>query len=325
MPYPLFDRSKLILKPLAERKNDLDRSVMVYPRSPYEHIDQPDLDQLAARISAARQVGAPVVLMLGAHVLRKGNTPLLIDLMERGLVTHISLNGAGAIHDFEFALIGETTESVAHYISEGQFGLWQETGRINDAMVIAQRDGIGLGEALGCMIAEGDFPFKEVSLLANAYRLRVPITIHVGVGQDIIHEHPNLNGAALGASSYNDFLVFTETIRHLEGGVLLNIGTAVMGPEVYLKALSMARNVARQEGKTIAHFTTAVFDLQDLGPDFHTEAPRGTAAYYYRPYKTILVRTVQDGGESFYIRGDHSVTVPNLYHRLVDPISGGNK
>lgn len=325
MPYPQFDRSKLILKPLGQRKNDLDRSVMLYPDSPYERIDQPDLDKIAARIADAHQIGAPVVLMLGAHVLRKGNTPLLIDLMERGLVNHISLNGAGAIHDFEFALIGETTESVAHYISEGQFGLWQETGRINDAMVIAQRAGIGLGEALGRMIAEGDFPYKEVSLLAHGYRLQVPITIHVGVGQDIIHEHPNLDGAALGASSYNDFLVFTETIRHLEGGVLLNIGTAVMGPEVYLKALSMSRNVARQEGKTIAHFTTAVFDLQDLGPDFHTEAPRGTAAYYYRPYKTILVRTVQDGGESFYIRGDHSVTVPNLYHRLVDPISGSDK
>lgn len=323
MPYPQFDRSKLIVKPLAERKNDLTRSVMIYPDSPYDRIAQPDLDTLAERICTARKNGAPVVLMLGAHVLRKGNNPLLIDLMKRGLVNHISLNGAGAIHDFELALIGETTESVAHYISEGQFGLWQETGRINDAMVIAQNEGIGLGEALGRMIFEGDFPFKETSLLANGYRLHVPITIHIGIGQDIIHEHPNLNGAALGASSYTDFLVFAETIRRLEGGVLLNIGTAVMGPEVYLKALSMARNVARQEGKTITHFTTAVFDLQDLGPDFRKEAPRGTAAYYYRPYKTILVRTVQDGGESFYIRGDHSITVPNLYHRILE--KGGSR
>ncbi|HZW04651.1 MAG TPA: hypothetical protein VFF68_12035, partial [Anaerolineaceae bacterium] len=219
-------------------------------------------------------------------------------------------------------LIGETTESVARYISEGQFGLWQETGRINDVMKVAQCEGIGLGEALGRTIAEGDFPYKDTSLLAAGYRLRVPITIHICIGQDIIHEHPNVDGAALGASSYTDFLVFAETIRHLEGGVLLNIGTAVMGPEVYLKALSMARNVARQEGQTITHFTTAVFDLQDLGPDFRTEAPRGTAAYYYRPYKTILVRTVQDGGESYYIRGDHSVTVPNLYHRIRERAEG---
>jgi hypothetical protein len=318
MPYPQFDRSKLILKPLAERKNDLDLSVLVYPDSAYQRIDQPDLDAITARILAARRQGAPVILMMGAHVIRKGNSPLLIDLMKRNIVTHIALNGAGVIHDFEFALIGETTESVARYISEGQFGLWNETGRINDVMVTAAREGIGFGESAGRAIAEGDFPHRDISLLANGYRLHVPVTIHASIGQDIIHEHPNFDGAALGASSYTDFLVFAEAIRRLEGGVLLNIGTAVMGPEVYLKALSMSRNVARQEGKVVAHFTTAVFDLIDLGPDFRVEAPRGTAAYYYRPYKTILVRTVQDGGESFYIQGDHSVTIPNLYHRIIE-------
>jgi len=320
MPYPQFDRSKLILKPLGERKNDLDLSVMVYPDSPYQSVPQPDLDAISTRIIAARQKGAPVILMLGAHVIRRGNSPLLIDLMKRKIITHIALNGAGVIHDFEFALIGETTESVAKYISEGQFGLWNETGRINEMMVTAAIEGIGLGEAAGRTIAGGNFPHSDISLLANGYRQHVPVTVHASIGQDIIHEHPNLDGAALGASSYSDFLVFTEAIRHLEGGVLLSIGSAVMGPEVYLKALSMARNVARQEGKPIAHFTTAVFDLHDLGPDFHTEAPKGTAAYYYRPYKTILVRTVQDGGESFYIQGDHSVTVPNLYHRIITQI-----
>ncbi len=187
-------------------------------------------------------------------------------------------------------------------------------------MLTAAREQIGMGEAIGQMISEGDFPYRDISILARGYQLQVPITIHACIGQDIIHEHPNLDGAALGASSYTDFLVFAETIRHLENGVLLNIGTAVMGPEVYLKALSMARNVAYQEGKTIAHFSTAVFDLHDLGPDFHVEAPKGSAAYYYRPYKTILVRTVQDGGESFYIQGDHSLTVPNLYHRIIEQI-----
>ncbi|MCE1252887.1 MAG: hypothetical protein LWX83_04985 [Anaerolineae bacterium] len=317
MPYPQFDRSKLLLKPLSERDNDLDLSVMVYPDSPYERIEEPAIEFLAEKIVAAHKIGAPVVMMLGAHVLRRGNTPLLVDLMERGYLNHISLNGAGAIHDFELALIGETTESVARYISEGQFGLWKDTGRINDIMGLAAREGIGLGEALGRTIYEGDFPHKKFSLLANAYRLQVPVTIHISIGQDIIHEHPNVDGAALGASSYNDFLVFAETIRHLEGGVLLNIGTAVMGPEVYLKALSMSRNVAHQHGEKIAHFATGVFDLQDLG-DIHHEAPRGSAAYYYRPYKTILVRTVQDGGESVYVRGDHKVTVPNLYHRIIE-------
>ena len=320
MPYPQFDRSKLRLKPLYERQNDLDLNVLIYPDSPYKRVHQPDLDSIARRMIAARQIGAPVVIMMGAHVLRRGNSPLLIDLMKRDIITHIAWNGAVAIHDFEFALIGETTESVAKYISEGQFGLWEEIGQINAAMLIAAREKIGLGEALGRMIDEGDFPHRDISILANGYRLQIPITIHACIGQDIIHEHPNLDGAAIGASSYTDFLVFAETIRHLEDGVLLNIGTAVMGPEVYLKALAMARNVAHQEGKTIAHFTTAVFDLYDLGPDIHVEAPRGTAAYYYRPYKTILVRTVQDGGESFYIQGDHIIMVPNLYHRIIEQL-----
>ena len=318
MPYPQFDRSKLILKPLAERVSDLDLNVLVYPDLPYERVQQPDLDVLAERIVAAHRSGAPVIWMMGAHVIRKGNSPLLIDLMERGIVTHIGLNGAGAIHDYEFALAGVTSESVARYISEGQFGLWQETGSINEAMIEAARDGIGFGEALGRRIVECGLPHRDISIVARGYQLQVPVTIHASVGQDIIHEHPNLDGAALGASSYTDFLVFTETVSHLEGGVFLNVGSAVMGPEVYLKALAMVRNVARQNGKAIAHFTTAVFDLLDLGSDLHNEAPRGSAAYYYRPYKTILVRTVQDGGESYYIRADHSVSVPNLYHRIIE-------
>jgi hypothetical protein len=137
MPYPQFDRTRLHLKPLHERVNDLDLSVMLYPDSPYERMESPQLDFLAAEIRKARQRGAPVVVMLGAHVIRRGNSPLLIDLMKRGFINHIALNGAVAIHDFEFALIGETTESVARYIAEGQFGLWQETGGINEAMKTA--------------------------------------------------------------------------------------------------------------------------------------------------------------------------------------------
>jgi hypothetical protein len=289
---------------------------MIYPDTEFESVENSNLDFLADKIIESRQAQSPVILILGAHVLRRGNSPLIIDLMKKGFVNHIAINGACAIHDFELTLIGETTESVARYISEGQFGLWTETGGINDAMVIAADQGIGLGEALGKMMSEGNFPHKEISLIANAYQLHVPLTIHISIGQDIIHEHPNLNGAALGASSYTDFLVFTETISHLEGGVLLNIGSAVMGPEVYLKALSMARNVAHQNGKKIAHFTTGVFDLHDL-ENYQTEAPKGSALYYYRPYKTILVRTVQDGGQSVYVRGDHKITVPNLYHRVI--------
>jgi hypothetical protein len=241
----------------------------------------------------------------------------IIDLMEKRILTHIGLNGAGAIHDFEFALIGATTESVSRYISDGQFGLWKETGRINDAVSAGLRDGLGLGEAVGRMIVEEKFSYRDISILGRGYELGIPVTIHVGIGQDIIHEHPNCDGKAYGFTSYEDFLIFAETINHLEGGVLLNVGTAVMGPEIYLKALAMARNIAHQEGRRICHFTTAVFDLIDLGNDVNHEAPKDQAAYYFRPYKTILVRTVQDGGESFYIQGNHLVTVPNLYHQII--------
>jgi hypothetical protein len=237
--------------------------------------------------------------------------------MERGLVTHLALNGAGAIHDFELALIGHTCESVARYVSTGEFGLWNETGRINEAAAAGRRQGIGLGEAVGRMIEDESFPYRQTSVLAAGARLGVPVTVHVAIGQDIIHEHPNFDPAATGATSYTDFLIFTESVSRLERGVLLNIGTAVMGPEVYLKALSMARNVARQEGSTISDFTTAVFDLVELGDDVREEAPKNDPRYYFRPYKTVLVRTVADGGTSYYVQGDHRRTVPALYDQII--------
>jgi hypothetical protein len=166
------------------------------------------------------------------------------------------------------------------------------------------------------MIAELDPPHLDVSLLAAGYRLGIPVTVHLGIGYDIIHEHPSADGAALGAASYADFLVYAHSIDGLEGGVFLNFGSAVMGPEVYLKALSMVRNVARREGREVAHFATAVFDLLDLGRDYHRQAPKTDPHYYYRPWKTILVRTVADGGESFHIVGDHRDTFPYLYRQI---------
>jgi hypothetical protein len=227
------------------------------------------------------------------------------------------MNGGASIHDYELALIGATTESVARYIAEGQFGLWQETGRMNEAISEGAKSGIGLGEALGKAIESGEFANRELSVLAAGCRLRIPTTVHVGIGYDIIHEHPNCDGAALGLTSYQDFLVFAQSASALEGGVVLSFGTAVMGPEVLLKALSMARNVAHQEGRRIAHFTTAVFDLIELAEDLTHEAPRGTPEYYFRPYKTILVRIVSDGGKSFYFRGDHRSTLPTLRQMIL--------
>jgi len=329
VPFPQFDRSRLRLKPLAERIHDLDLSVMLPPDgSGAPALDaqaESDVREIAARVRAARERDAPVVMVMGGHVIRAGVSRLLIDLAERGIVTHFAGNGAVAIHDFEFTLIGATTESVARYIREGQFGLWEETGWINEAAVIAQRTGVGWGEMIGKMVLDGrrggdgrvtTFPHQDVSLFAACARLGVPFTVHPGIGYDIIHEHPNCDGTAIGAASYTDFLIFARTIERLDGGVVLNVGSAVMGPEVYLKAVAMARNVALQEGREIRHFTTAVFDLLPLEGDYHQEAPKSDPRYFYRPWKTILVRTVADGGESFYVSGDHRATIPALWRCL---------
>lgn len=321
MPFPAFDRTQLKLKPLAERVHDMGLAQIIALDDKPLPFDHPDLPTLARRVAAAHRQGGQVILMMGAHMLKVGLSRFIIDLMERGIITHVAMNGAGPIHDFELALVGASTESVARYIQEGQFGLWADTGRINDAIAAGARDGIGLGEAVGRVIEQEQFPHRELSVLAAGYRLRIPVTVHVGIGYDIIHEHPNCDGAALGQTSYQDFLIIAQTVSKLQGGVMLNFGTAVMGPEVYLKALAMARNVAHQRGEKINEFTTAVFDLLDLGEvDIHTEAAKDDPRYYYRPYKTILVRTVQDGGESFYFRGDHRATFPALYHEMLEAL-----
>ena len=316
MPYPQFDRTQLEILPLASRDHDMTVADILPLDADLPFPEGTPLREVAQRVRQAREQGRPVIALMGAHVLKQGLSRFLIQLMEEGWLTHLGGNGACAIHDYELALIGATTESVPRYIREGQFGLWQETGGYNQAAQRAAREGIGFGEALGKTIQEGDFPHKDVSVFAAAYRLGVPATLHVGIGLDIAHELPNCDGAALGQASYTDFLVFTQSLSEMEGGVFLNLGTAVMGPEVYLKALSMVRNVARQRGEQICHFTTAVFDLLELPTDFSHTPAKTEPGYYYRPWKTILVRTVADGGESFYVRADHRQSLSWLY-RLV--------
>lgn len=313
MPFPKFDRSQLNLLPLSDRVHDFTLDEVIALNAEVEPFEHPGLGTVVDRIVEARANDRPVILMMGAHVIKVGIQRYVIDLMERDLITHVAGNGACAIHDYEMAAIGATTESVANYIRTGQFGLWTETGALNDIAVEAARAGIGFGEAVGNAIEHGEFPHRDVSIYAAGVRLGIPVTAHVSLGYDIVHEHPNCDGAAIGESSYTDFLVFTESVSRLEGGVLLNYGSAIMGPEVYLKALSMVRNVASRRDERIARFTTAVFDLVPLGDDLESEAPKSDPRYYYRPFKTILVRTVRDGGESFYICGDHTRTMPALY------------
>jgi hypothetical protein len=295
---------------------DFSRVLAVGDRpEPFQH---PALPVLTDAMAASVRRRASVILLMGAHVIKQGLSRYVIDLVRRGWVSAVAMNGACAVHDYELARFGATTESVARYISEGQFGLWQETGDLNDIVRAGDAEGLGFGEAVGRHIAAGDFPHKDVSIFAAAWEHGVPATVHVGIGYDIIHEHPNFDGAAAGAASYRDFLILAKVIQNLEGGVVLCYGTAVMGPEVYLKALAMARNVAKARGQEIRHFTSAVFDLVALPDRLDTEAPRDTPAYYYRPYKTVLVRTVRDGGRSHYVRGDHRATMPALHRLLVE-------
>ena len=316
--YETFDRTRLLIQPLNARRHDMELSYVLKLDEPSPGYSHPQLAEISERLLAARKRNSARLLMMGAHVIKMGTSRHIIDLIERGYLTHIAMNGAGAIHDYELARIGASTESVARYIRSGEFGLWRETGELNDIIREAAELGLGLGENLGRRIEASDFPHKDVSVFAAAYRHSVPVTVHAGVGYDIIHEHPNCDGAALGAASYRDFLIFTHSVENLEGGVMLNFGSAIMGPEVYLKALAMARNVAHQQNRKICHFTTAVFDLVPIGGDIHRELPKTDPGYYFRPHKTILVRTVADGGESYYLCGDHRATLPALRRSLME-------
>ena len=316
--YQSFDRSRLLIKPLGERKHDMDADYVLKLDGPVPEFSHPQLKTVAQRLLAAKEKGAARILMMGAHVIKMGASRFVIDLIERGLITHVAMNGAGSIHDYELARIGASTESVARYIRSGEFGLWHETGDLNEIIREAAELSLGLGENVGRRIHESTFRYKDLSIFAAAYRHSVPATVHVGIGYDIIHEHPNCDGRALGASSYHDFLIFTKTMEKMEGGIMMNFGSAIMGPEVYLKALSMVRNVAHQRGEVIKNFTTAVFDLVPIQGDIHHELPKTDPGYYFRPHKTILVRTVADGGESFYFCGDHRATVAALRRELLE-------
>jgi hypothetical protein len=315
--YPLFDRSRLILKPLNERQHDLTiKSIL-----PLQYVSNiaDTITETARSIKTAQQNKKSVVFMMGAHVLRDGVQRYLIDLMEQGYINCIAMNGAGVIHDFEFSFAGATTESVARYIRNGQFGLWQETGVINSLVKQAAEESKGIGESIGRFISEQSLPHADTSVLAAGWRLGIPVTVHAGIGYDIVHEHPNCDGSAWGQTSYTDFLIFTKVLENIAGGVVMNFGSAVMGPEIFLKALAMVRNVLFQSGNHIHDFTSLVCDLKPLPDTYNEEADRNDPFYYFRPWKTLLVRTIAGSGTSHYIRDRHLNTIPALWTALTQP------
>jgi len=323
----IFDRSEMEIRPLAEREHKMGVDDIYQLDSEVPPYENEYLYPIVAAILAAYHNQKPIIWMMGAHVMRRGNSRFIIDLMEKGMLTHLATNGAVAIHDFEIALIGSTLEDVERYIWDGKFGNWEETGKyLNEAIIRGYHDKIGYGESVGRLIQTGEekiqFMHRELSIFAAAYRLNIPITVHKGIGYDIIDQHPSADYAAMGYTTGQDFLRFVHTVSKLEGGAFLNLGSAVMGPEVYLKSLSMARNVAHQRNEEIRNFLTANFDLIDFR-DFRDEGSPKEAHYYHRPKKTILVRTIKDGGESYHVSGDFDRTIPKLYNLLIAALQKG--
>ncbi len=319
MPYQAVDLTRVRTYPLPNRHSRVALENLVQPDTPALHFNSLDLNEVAERVARARQAGRPVIWMMGAHVVKRGLSPVIIDLLNRGVITHLASNGAATIHDFEIALQGSTSEDVASALENGSFGMAEETGRMmNEAIRAGVRDGLGMGEALGRMIAEdARFQYRQHSLLYTAYRLHIPYTVHVALGTDIIHQHPAVDFAATGWASGQDFKIFTASVCDLEGGVFLNFGSAVLGPEVFLKALSIARNL----GSPVRVFTTANFDLIPLG-DYRKPIKDDEIDYYYRPRKNIVNRPVTLGGKGFHICGDHLETVPNLHHKVLAQLQG---
>jgi hypothetical protein len=255
---------------------------------------------LAADVLRARSLGKPILWGLGAHVIKVGLSPVLVDLMEKGLVTGLALNGAGVVHDFEVAVAGHTSEDVSAGLGSGEFGMARETGEeINRAIVEGDRDGLGLGAAVGRYLVARKPPHLDVSLLAAARRLGLTATVHVAVGTDIVHMHPACDPAALGRATHLDFRLFAAEVARLGGGgVYLNVGSAVMLPEVFLKAVTLARNL----GHAITDFATANLDFIQS----------------YRPNTNVVERPTSGVGRGYSLTGHHEILVPLLAAALVE-------
>jgi hypothetical protein len=260
-----------------------------------------DFPELIQRLAAVHRGGRQLLLGMGAHVIKVGLNPLLIDLMERSIITGLAMNGACIIHDAEIAMAGFTSEEVGNVLGNGAFGAARETGEIlNQAINQGAKDGIGMGEAVGAALDAAGFPFNDKSLLVTAFRLGIPVTVHVAMGTDIIHIHPSASGEAIGATSHRDFRLFCAQVAELQHGAYLNIGSAVMLPEVFLKALTVVRNLGHQ----VDDFTTANFDFMKQ----------------YRSLTNVVNRPTAKGGKGFHVTGHHELMIPLLVACLLDAL-----
>jgi len=310
-----IDLSRVKTYPIAERRNkvSLERdfagaitagmSVSALLSALPRQLGGESLNAIIDAVVSARHRGKPVVIAIGGHVVKCGLQPVLKRLIDSDVITAVAMNGSATIHDYEISLIGETSEDVGAVLHCGTFGMAEETGRdINRALKSGVEQGLGYGEALGRFIVDNDNPHRDASLLAACLDKGIPATVHVAVGTDIIHQHPEADGAVLGQASFTDFRLFTSVVATLgDGGVFINIGSAVIMPEVFLKALSIAQNM----GFHVDHFTTANFDMQQ----------------HYRPLQNVVKRPTAGDSRGLTITGHHEIMIPLLAAGILDRLN----
>lgn len=292
--YALRSRKSKVGRDKLARPVGSDDSFAAFWKSLPSILAAEDLKELVARLHRAREANKAILWGLGAHVIKVGLSNILIDLMDQGFVQGIALNGAGIIHDYEMAMVGQTSEEVAEGLRSGAFGMAEETGRdLNLAIQTGVAAGKGIGESVGAHLANSDAEHRDVSLLFQAYQRSIPVTVHVAIGTDIIHMHPQASGEAIGEASLLDFRLMASMVRRLDGGgVYLNVGSAVLLPEVFLKAVSVVRNL----GFSLGDFSTANFDF----------------IRQYRPRVNVVQRPVTGEGRGFDFVGHHELMLPLL-------------
>ena len=310
MKFTPLEYEKLNTYPLENRKSKVsvanfinlsrDDFIDVLP----DILSGKDLKEIVSITVEAVRNKKKIILAMGAHVIKVGLSPLIIELIKNNYIDMISFNGAGIIHDSEIAINGATSEDVDTALKDGNFGMSEETAKlINNAINKGYEENLGLGEAIGKWLFRGKFKYNDYSIFYNAYKYNVPVTVHVAIGTDIIHMSPEANGEAIGFSSLKDFKIFCNTIKDLQHGVFFNIGSAVILPEIFLKAVTLVRNL----GYTLDNFTTVNLDF----------------IKHYRPLTNVVKRPVQNGGKGFSLTGHHEIMLPLIFLNIIKRLKNG--
>jgi len=322
-----FKRSSIKTKPNKERISKSDISIILNPRTQIPEItfqQKEIIKHIAKEIIKSKENNKPIILTFGAHLIKNGLSNIIRKMIEKKYITHLATNGAGSIHDWEFAFQGKTEEDVRKYIKEGQFGIWEETGKyINLAIKEGAENNLGYGKSIGKLIHTEQLdnqhiphPYKQYSIQESTFSNNVPFTVHPCLGQDIIHTHPLCNFEFIGKTAEIDFLKFVNSVSNLEGGIYLSVGSAIMSPMIFEKALSMARNKTHQENQSIKNFMIIVNDIQPAGDwnwNSNTDPPKTSPAYYLRFCKTFHRMGAK---EMQYLQLDNKAFILNLYNEL---------